>query len=115
VSERVLATNTWRNLMHGVLITFTSSLASEAVAQPFHDYAIELQSVPGLLQKVWLQSDTTRGGFHVFTSGAAADTYLDSALVAGLMNTPGFSDFAVQRFDVLEDLSAMTGVRATVR
>lgn len=40
-----------------------------------------------------------------------ADRDLGSDLAAGLIATDGFDNFHVQHFDVLDDLSALTGVR----
>ncbi len=58
-----------------------------------------------------MSTDTGYGGFHVFTDRAAADGYLGSDLAAGLMATDGFDNFQVRHFDVLDELSAMTGIR----
>ena len=99
--------------MNGVLITFKSERSADAVAAPFHDYAIELQSVPGLVSKAWLTRGSTMGGFHVFHDEASARSYLGSALVAELTSTPGFTDFEVQHFGILDALSAMTGVHSS--
>jgi len=96
--------------MHGVLITFDCAASLDNVAPPFTDYATALQSQPGLISKAWISTDTGYGGFHVFTDQASADGYLGSELAAGLMATDGFDNFQVQQFDVLDELSAMTGV-----
>jgi len=96
--------------MHGVLITFTCAASRDDVAEPFRDYAEALRSQPGLVSKAWIATDDGYGGFHVFTDRAAADAYLGSDLAAGLMATDGFDDFQVTHYDVLDELSAMTGV-----
>lgn len=99
--------------MHGVLITFASSVPVDQLSEPFHAYADGLQGVDGLVSKAWLDDESTVGGFHVFRDEAAADAYLSSDMVAELQANEAFSDFAVRRFNVLDDLSARTGVVAT--
>lgn len=100
--------------MHGVMITFRSSAPASDLVRPFEDYARALQSIPGLVSKTWIHADSTFGGFHVFADRSAAEHYLASDLAAGLMATSGFTDFEVRHFDVLDDLSAMTGPDALV-
>ncbi len=96
--------------MHGLLITFDCGASLDDLSGPFTDYATALQSQPGLVSKAWISTDDGYGGFHVFTVRAAADGYLGSDLAAGLMATDGFDNFQVQHFDVLDELSAITGI-----
>lgn len=96
--------------MHGVFITFDCPASADDLRQPFTDYASALQQQPGLISKVWIQTESGYGGFHVFTDRASADGYLGSDLAAGLMATDGFDNFEVEHYAVLDDLSAMTGV-----
>jgi len=95
--------------MHAVLITFTSSASLDDLKEPFTDYADALRSMPGLVAKTWIREGSTVGGFHIFTSRRAADNYLDSEMAAGLRSNPAFSDFEIRHFDVLDELSAITG------
>lgn len=96
--------------MHAIMITFTTSIPTDRLVGPFTDYAEALREQPGLITKTWIQDGSTLGGFHLFEDRAAADAYLASDLAAGLRATEGFDDFDVRGFDVLADLSAMTGV-----
>lgn len=98
--------------MHGLLITFVCEASPDDLAEPFADYAARLRDQPGLVSKAWIATDDGYGGFHVFLDRAAAEGYLSSELAAGLMATEGFDDFEVRHFDVLDDLSALTGVVA---
>ncbi len=95
--------------MHGVLITFESTAGLDDLKGPFTDYANALLGIEGLVCKTWIRDESTFGGFHVFTSRDAADGYLGSDLAAGLMANEAFSGFQVDHFEVLDDLSAMTG------
>lgn len=96
--------------MYAVMITFHSSVPAEELAAPFEEFAAALQRQPGLISKAWIRDGDTFGGFHLFENKAAADGYLESDLAAGLRMTEGFDDFDVRGFQVLDDLSAMTGV-----
>jgi hypothetical protein len=65
--------------------------------------------------KTWIRDGSTLGGFHIFTSQEAAENYLKSEMVAGLTANPAFSDFQIRHFDVLDELSAITGSPQAVR
>jgi hypothetical protein len=95
--------------MHAVLITFTSAAPVEELAEPFAEYARALCSVEGLISKTWIRDGDIVGGFHIFTTGVAAEAYLGSEMVAGLTSNPAFSGFAIRHFDTIDELSAITG------
>ncbi len=95
--------------MHAVLVTFTTEATPDELAGPFTDYAHALCAMDGLVSKTWIRDGDTLGGFHVFTSRATADAYLESDMAAGLIANPAFSDFDVRHYDILGDLSAITG------
>ncbi len=95
--------------MHAVLITFQSSAEFDSLVGPFTDYAHALATVPGLVTKTWLRDGTTLGGFHLFTGRAVAESYLNSTMVAGITANPAFGEYRIQHFDVLEELSQITG------
>jgi len=94
--------------MHAVLIAFKSTADVNTLVGPFTDYAHALGSVPGLATKTWIRDGATLGGFHLFADRAAADGYLNGEMVAGLTANPAFSDFRVEHFEVLEELSRIT-------
>jgi len=100
--------------MHSVLITFSSSASLDDLKAPFTDYANALRGVNGLVAKTWIRDGSTLGGFHIFASRQAAEDYLGSQMVADLTSSPAFSDFQIRHFDVLEELSAITGSPQTV-
>jgi hypothetical protein len=95
--------------MHAVLITFTTEATLDTLAGPFTDYAHGLCSMNGLVSKTWIRDGETLGGFHVFTSRATADAYLESDMAAGLIANQAFSDFAIHHYEILDALSAITG------
>jgi hypothetical protein len=95
--------------MHAVLITFSSSASLDSLRGPFTEYAKALKGVAGLVAKTWIRDETTLGGFHIFTDRSQAESYLKSKMVADLTANPLFSDFQIRHFDVLDELSAITG------
>ena len=95
--------------MHAVLITFRSEAPLEDLAAPFTDYANAMRDVEGLVSKTWITDGDVLGGCHIFTSREAADTYLASEMVAGLTSNPAFSGFEIRHFQVLDELSRITG------
>ncbi len=95
--------------MHAVLITFASSANLDDLKGPFTEYAKALKSVDGLVAKTWIRGESTLGGFHIFTDRSKAEGYLNSEMVGGLTANPAFSDFQIQHFDVLDELSAING------
>ena len=100
--------------MHGLLVTFRSTVPVEHLAQPFGAYADGLMDVPGLVSKAWLNDGATIGGFYLFSDRSSLDAYLSSPMVAELRGNPAFDDFEVRTFDILDDLSGRTGIRAEV-
>lgn len=100
--------------MHGLLITFTAAPPLAELAEPFRRFAEGLRGIDGFVSKAWLNDGRTVGGFYLFTDRAAAEAYLGSAMVADLQATDGFTEFAVRHFDVIDDLSAMTGIPAAL-
>ena len=96
--------------MYALLITFRSTIALDDLAEPFADYATALREVPGLITKAWISDGDVLGGFHVFQSEATAGTYLASKMATDLRATDGFDDFEVRGFDLLDELSAITGL-----
>jgi hypothetical protein len=94
--------------MHAVLITFTSSAGLEDLEGPFTEYAQALKDRDGLVAKTWIRDGTTLGGFHIFTARSKAEGYLNSEMAAGLTSNPAFSNFQIQHFEILDELSAIT-------
>ena len=95
--------------MHAVLITFESSAGLDDLKGPFTEYANALQGVSGFVAKTWIRDDSMLGGFHIFASVEDAESYLSSEMVAGLTGNEAFSDFQIRHFEVLDELSAITG------
>ena len=105
--------------MQSVLVTFMSSAPLDELTTRFEAHALALAGARGLVMNTWILDDTVVGGFHVFEDRAAADAYLSSELFDALLTDSTFVHFKVQRFDVWDDLSAITrsprGTRVTER
>ena len=95
--------------MHAVLVTFRSSASPDALRGPFGDYANALKDQPGLVMKTWLADGETLGGFLLFADRGAADAYLQGPMLGAVKGNPAFTDWEVHHFDVLDDLSGVTG------
>ena len=95
--------------MHAVLITFRSEVSKEDLTGPFTEYANAVAKVDGLVSKTWIADGEVLGGFHIFESPHAANVYLGSEMVAGLTSNPAFSGFEISHYEVLEELSRITG------
>lgn len=100
--------------MHGLLVTFRSSVPVDRLDQLCSAFADGLQDVPGLISKAWLNDGDIIGGFYLFTDPTSVDAYLSSPMVAELRENSSFDDFEVRTFAVLDDLSRRTGIRAEV-
>ena len=95
--------------MHAVLITFRTEVSKDDLVGPFTEYANAMTEVEGLVSKTWIADGEILGGFHIFSSRRDAEVYLASKMVAGLTSNPAFTDFEITHFDVLDELSEITG------
>ena len=98
--------------MKGVIlqINYRFNVAREAHDQAVALMADDIAATPGLTWKVWLMNEegSEAGGIYFFESAAAAKAFLESALVAQVLQHPALSDFSVKQFDVAEGLSRIT-------
>jgi hypothetical protein len=94
--------------MHAVLITFRSEASLEELWEPFLAAAPAIRDVPGLISKTWIGEGSTLGGFYLFTDRNAAQAYLDGEIISQTKAMPAFSDFRVERYEVVEEMSAIT-------
>jgi hypothetical protein len=75
----------------------------ESVAQAIAD-------VPGLRWKVWLLNEREKeaGGIYLFQDEQALNNYLSGPIVAQIKSHPALQDLSAKRFDVMEEVTAMT-------
>jgi hypothetical protein len=65
----------------------------------------------GLYTKLWLHdpNTSTYGGAYLFTDQAAADASRATDLFRNMERNPAFGDLTVHEYDVIDDLTAITG------
>lgn len=75
----------------------------ESVAQAMAD-------VPGLRWKVWLLNEQEReaGGIYLFADEASLSNYLAGPIVAQIKSLPQLREISAKRFDVMEEVTAVT-------
>ena len=80
------------------------------IAEAFMGLAQPIADVKGLQWKVWLHNgeEKSAGGILLFEDEASVKEYLDSEIVAGIMNHPALSDIEAKVFDVLPEHSKIT-------
>jgi hypothetical protein len=74
------------------------------VAQGFTEWA-------GLTAKLWLHDPEsgTYGGAYLFADRASADASRATDLFRNMQNSPSFADLSVREYEVIDDLTAITG------
>ena len=67
-------------------------------------------AVPGLHWKLWLLNaeQCEAGGVYLFADEPSLEAYEAGPIIAGLRSHPMLSQFCLKRFEVLEDISAVT-------
>ena len=97
--------------MHALFITFRSAIAREELKEDFTRAAEALRdgAARGLSSKTWLSDGSTVGSFCLFEDREVADRYLGGFFAEAITANPIFSDVRVERYDVDEALSRITG------
>jgi len=75
----------------------------ESIAQAIAD-------VPGLRWKVWLLNEQEKeaGGIYLFQDERALNNYLSGPIVTQIKSHPALQELSAKRFDVMEEVTAMT-------
>ena len=75
----------------------------QSVAQPIAD-------VPGLRWKVWLLNEREKeaGGIYLFDTEQALNDYVAGPIVAQVKSHPALQDLSAKKFDVMEEVTAVT-------
>jgi hypothetical protein len=66
--------------------------------------------VPGLQWKVWIlnEKENEAGGVYFFNSDQALENYLSGPIVTQVKSHPALRELSAKRFDVMEDVTALT-------
>jgi putative monooxygenase ydhR len=98
--------------MHAQLITYHLSDISQSdyLEQMVEPDAPILANVSGLISKVWLadEGNNTFGGFYLWESKEAMDTFMQSDLVAAVVSRPFVKDVSSVDYTVNEAASQIT-------
>ena len=73
-------------------------------------FAETFAGLPGLRWKIWLsnEQENEAGGIYLFSSEQALQDYLAGPIVAQLKSHPAVRDISAKRFEVMEDVTAVT-------
>ena len=90
--------------MQMVVMVFKFNMSAAEYLRTMKPLTVEILTSPGLRWKIWLVNETqqTVGGLYLFDDSACVQTFLDSPLVDRLQHHPGFTEFCVMPFEVLE-------------
>ena len=100
-----------RNMSQTILqINLNFSISRSDLESAWLEAAQVIADAPGLLWKIWLinESEKEAGGIYLFESETAAQSYLDSSVVATMKASPAVSNISAKLFDVLEQHSVVT-------
>ena len=91
-------------------INFRFNMSERDYERALTPLAGDIAAVPGLLWKIWLMNEVEgeAGGIYLFEDRAALDAYLDGPIMAGVCVHPALSGFSVKKFEVMEELTAIT-------
>ena len=90
-------------------INFKFNVSGEEYSQATTPLVEPIAAVPGLRWKVWIinEEDSEAGGIYLFDDGDSVNSYMNSEIVAGIVNHPALSDFSVKTFDVMDEQTAV--------
>ena len=96
--------------MHAVFITFRSTVRLADLEDDYRQLAAALRdgAAPGFISKTWLSDEPTIGGFYRFHDRQAADCFLEEIFAPTMSSDPTVSDIRIERYDIHEELSAIT-------
>lgn len=87
-----------------IQVNFQYTGTTEAYQQAAEAAAKAFAALPGLLWKVWLINEDTKegGGIYLFANKASVDNYRNSDLFKFIAGSPGYTNFSVKQYDMLE-------------
>jgi hypothetical protein len=91
-------------------INFKFEGSKDEYLKTFGDLAEPIGATAGLRWKVWPWNEEERegGGVYLFEDDASLQAYLEGPIAAGLGKLSTVSELSVKRFEVLDDLTAVT-------
>jgi hypothetical protein len=91
-------------------INFKLNLPTAEYQKMCESVAQAVADVPGLRWKLWLLNEKEKeaGGIYLFQDEQSLNNYLSGPIVAKVKSHPGLQDMSAKRFDVMEEVTAVT-------
>jgi hypothetical protein len=96
--------------MEALVVTFKNQASREQFTAATAEHVPVFAELDGLLAKIWIADPEggTKGAIYLFGDRSALDAYLESDLFASILAEPSFEDTSWRRYQVLDELTAMT-------
>lgn len=100
-----------------VQLNFRFSVTGAEYQQAVAPLAEQFAALPGLRWKIWMIDESRKeaGGIYLFDDQQSARDYLEGPLAAAVTSHPALSDFEVKQFDIMKEVTAITGGPISVR
>jgi hypothetical protein len=91
-------------------LNFKLNVTAEDYEQTVSTLGEAFANVEGLQWKIWMLNREAgeAGGIYLFRDASAVDAFLNSSLAAQVKAAPFLSALTAKRFDVMEELTAVT-------
>lgn len=91
-------------------VNFKLNVSSAEYQEMCKSLARAFADVPGLQWKVWLLNEQEKeaGGIYLFNSEQALNDYLSGPIATQVKGHPALRDITVKRFDVMDEVTAVT-------
>src|SRR5438105_6989032 len=96
--------------IHILQINFQFNCSPAEYKRAMESLAEAVAAVPGLCWKIWLLNagQCEAGGVYLFADEPSLEAYLAGPIIAGLKSHPLLQQFCLKRFEILEDMTAIT-------
>ena len=94
-----------------VFITkFNYSMPTEELKKIIPSVALKFSKIPGCSWKIWLFNEERKeaGGVYLFESAKGLEQFLNSKLLALVVDNPALSNFEINTFNIEEEASVIT-------
>lgn len=91
-------------------INFTYTVPTSEFTHKMAQSAPMIAAVSGLRWKIWAinEAEQEASGLYFFEHEEALNGYLEEVFAVGMAHNPMVSNIRIQRFAILEDITAMT-------
>jgi hypothetical protein len=91
-------------------VNFTLDVPVAEYRRMCDEVAQAIADVPGLIWKMWLLNEWEKeaGGIYLFRDKDALDNYVAGPIVAQIRSLPQLKNISMKRFDVMDEVTAVT-------